>query len=188
VLPTIGNPRNDCPGVEPPLTSLVMRHVTSRLPSQLSVAHENIGYHDEPPRCVAAHSGRDLHAGRAVAKFRDKFWRILALTVPVVFWSGDVQHWLGYNAPTCTGSQLIPTILGKNTSRSTSESAVSDQKRRNVHHHCFKGHIHVAICSVGIATRRFPVGTCSESQPGNTAQHHTALQLSRWNLIWTGSC
>jgi Cu2+-exporting ATPase len=30
----------------------------------------------------------------------------------VVFWSGDVQHWLGYHAPTFTGSRLIPAILG----------------------------------------------------------------------------
>jgi Cu2+-exporting ATPase len=76
------------------------------------VTHENHRYHDEPPRNVGAHSGRDQHAGHAVAKFRDKFWLSLALTLPVVFWSGDVQHWLGYHAPNFTGSQLIPAILG----------------------------------------------------------------------------
>jgi Cu2+-exporting ATPase len=76
------------------------------------VAHKNHGSHDEPPKHVTAHSGRDQHAGHAVANFRDKFWLSLALTAPVVFWSGDVQHWLGYHAPTFTGSRLIPAILG----------------------------------------------------------------------------
>jgi len=47
-----------------------------------------------------------------VAVFRDKFWLCLALTVPVVFWSSEVQHWLGYRAPTFAGSQFIPAILG----------------------------------------------------------------------------
>jgi len=44
--------------------------------------------------------------------FRDKFWLSLALTVPVVFWSTDVQHWLGYTAPSFPGSKFIPAILG----------------------------------------------------------------------------
>jgi len=44
--------------------------------------------------------------------FRDKFWLSFALTIPVVFWSSDVQHWLGYTAPSFPGSNLIPAILG----------------------------------------------------------------------------
>src|SRR3989441_1908651 len=44
--------------------------------------------------------------------FRDKFWLSLALTIPVVFWSTDVQHWLGYTAPSFVGSKFIPAILG----------------------------------------------------------------------------
>jgi Cu2+-exporting ATPase len=47
-----------------------------------------------------------------VAIFRDKFWLSFALTIPVVVWSPDVQHWLGYTAPTFPGSALIPAILG----------------------------------------------------------------------------
>src|SRR5215469_10330186 len=54
----------------------------------------------------------DRHAGHSVAMFRDKFWLSLALTIPVVFWSTDVQHWLGYTAPTLPGSKFIPLILG----------------------------------------------------------------------------
>jgi hypothetical protein len=35
-----------------------------------------------------------------------------ALTIPVVFWSSDVQHWLGYRSPSFPGSNLIAPILG----------------------------------------------------------------------------
>jgi Cu2+-exporting ATPase len=44
--------------------------------------------------------------------FRDKFWLSFALTIPVVLWSSDVQHWLGYTAPSFPGSNWIPPILG----------------------------------------------------------------------------
>jgi Cu2+-exporting ATPase len=44
--------------------------------------------------------------------FRDRFWLSLALTLPVVFWSSEVQQWLGYRALTFSGSELIPAILG----------------------------------------------------------------------------
>src|SRR6266852_8983944 len=42
-----------------------------------------------------AHAAHDRHAGHSVAMFRDKFWLCFALTIPVVFWSSDVQHWSG---------------------------------------------------------------------------------------------
>src|SRR5580704_6287144 len=58
------------------------------------------------------HGSHDRHAGHSVAVFRDKFWLSLALTIPVVFWSADVQHWLGYTAPSFPGSTFIPAILG----------------------------------------------------------------------------
>ena len=44
--------------------------------------------------------------------FRDRFWLSLALTIPVLIWSGDPQHWLGYTAPTFPGSALIPPVFG----------------------------------------------------------------------------
>jgi len=58
------------------------------------------------------HGSHDRHAGHSVAMFRDKFWLSFALTIPVVFWSTDVQHWLGYTAPSFPGSQFIPAVLG----------------------------------------------------------------------------
>lgn len=59
-----------------------------------------------------AHGNHDRHAGHSVAMFRDKFWLSFALTIPVVAWSTDVQHWLGYTAPSFPGSKFIPAILG----------------------------------------------------------------------------
>ena len=58
------------------------------------------------------HGSHDRHAGHSVAMFRDKFWLSFLLTIPVVFWSTDVQHWLGYTAPSFPGSRFIPAVLG----------------------------------------------------------------------------
>src|SRR2546422_8070668 len=59
-----------------------------------------------------ASGSHDRHAGHSDAMFRDKFWLSFALTIPVIFWSTDVQHWLGYTAPSFPGSNLIAPILG----------------------------------------------------------------------------
>jgi Cu2+-exporting ATPase len=55
--------------------------------------------HGMPPKTATAHMGHDRHAGHSVAMFRDKFWLTLILTLPVVAWSGEFQHWLGYTLP-----------------------------------------------------------------------------------------
>jgi Cu2+-exporting ATPase len=44
--------------------------------------------------------------------FRDKFWLSFALTIPVIIWSPEVEHWLGYRAPSFPGSSFIPASLG----------------------------------------------------------------------------
>src|SRR5207247_223481 len=59
-----------------------------------------------------ASGSHDRHAGHSVAMFRDKFWLSFALTIPVIFWSADVQHWFGYRAPSFPGSNLIAPSLG----------------------------------------------------------------------------
>src|SRR5438309_11266257 len=63
-------------------------------------------------KMLNTHRSHDRHAGHSVAMFRDKFWLSFALTIPVIFWSTDVQHWLGYTAPSFPGSKFIPAILG----------------------------------------------------------------------------
>ena len=69
--------------------------------------------HGPAPAGHAEHpQGHDRHAGHSVAMFRDRFWLSLLLTVPVVFWSMDLQEWLGYTAPEFPGSDWIAPILG----------------------------------------------------------------------------
>src|SRR5271163_2995778 len=58
------------------------------------------------------HMTHEGHAGHSVAMFRDKFWLSCAFTIPVIFWSTDVQHWIRYTAPSFPGSKFIPAILG----------------------------------------------------------------------------
>src|SRR5437899_479807 len=58
------------------------------------------------------HGSHERHAGPSVAMLRGKFWLSFALTIPVVFWSTDVQQWLGYTAPFFPGSGFIPAIFG----------------------------------------------------------------------------
>ncbi|MBA4170008.1 MAG: heavy metal translocating P-type ATPase, partial [Chloroflexi bacterium] len=44
--------------------------------------------------------------------FRDKFWLSLALTIPVVLLSHDIQEWVGFSIPMFPGIEYIPAILG----------------------------------------------------------------------------
>ncbi len=79
------------------------------------MTHQATGQPADPHaghKMSAAHASHDRHAGHSVAMFRDKFWLSFALTIPVIFWSSDVQHWLGYRAPSFPGSNLIAPILG----------------------------------------------------------------------------
>jgi Cu2+-exporting ATPase len=82
-----------------------MEHMTHKDHGQASDPHAGHKMSD-------VHGSHDRHAGHSVAMFRDKFWLSFALTIPVVFWSTDVQHWLGYTAPSFPGSKFIPAILG----------------------------------------------------------------------------
>ncbi len=54
----------------------------------------------------------DKHAGHDPEVYRRQFWIVLALTIPVVIWSQEVQVWLGYTAPIFPGSAWIPAIGG----------------------------------------------------------------------------
>src|SRR6266487_3195376 len=82
-----------------------MDHMTHEAHGQ--VADPHAGH-----KMSEGHASHDRHAGHSVAMFRDKFWLSFGLTIPVVFWSTDVQHWLGYSAPSFPGSKFIPPVLG----------------------------------------------------------------------------
>jgi len=75
-------------------------------------AHSDLTSSDAGRAMAGRHFGHGRHAGHSVAMFRDKFWWSLALTIPVVVWSADVQHWLGYTAPLFPGSKWIPAVFG----------------------------------------------------------------------------
>lgn len=60
----------------------------------------------------ASHAAHNKHAGHDPDAFRRQFWIVLALTIPVVIWSAEVQHWLGYTAPTFPGSDWISAVVG----------------------------------------------------------------------------
>src|SRR5258705_9384433 len=75
-------------------------------------AHQPASKASDGYRTAHDHQGHDRHAGHSVAMFRDKFWLSFTLTIPTVIWSPEVQHWLGYTAPTFPGSKFIPAILG----------------------------------------------------------------------------
>jgi Cu2+-exporting ATPase len=65
--------------------------------------------HTEHAGRAAAH---EKHAGHDPEAFKRQFWIVLVLTIPVVIWSAEVQHWLGYTAPVFPGSDWIPPIVG----------------------------------------------------------------------------
>ena len=60
----------------------------------------------------ASGAGHDRHEGHSVAMFRDKFWLSLALTIPVILLSHDIQEWFGYSIPMFPGIEFVPAILG----------------------------------------------------------------------------
>jgi P-type Cu2+ transporter len=57
------------------------------------------------------HGGHGGHGDHA-ARFRDRFWLTLALSIPVIYFSEMFQRLLGYAAPQFPGSDLIPPVLG----------------------------------------------------------------------------
>src|SRR5438270_2979314 len=67
---------------------------------------------DSAHHAHGAHGGHAAHAGHDPNVFRRQFWILLLLTIPVLAWSVDIQHWLGYQAPTFIGSDWIPAVVG----------------------------------------------------------------------------
>jgi P-type Cu2+ transporter len=69
------------------------------------------------PRDQAGHAhgdagAHDKHAGHSVEMFRDRFWLTLAMTIPTLIWSHELQAWFRYTAPAFPGSVLIAPVFG----------------------------------------------------------------------------
>jgi len=63
-----------------------------------------------------SHEGHDEHAGHTdhtghEQMFRTRFWGSLLLSIPVLIFSPALQSWLGYTAPSFTGSTWIPFVF-----------------------------------------------------------------------------
>lgn len=52
------------------------------------------------------------HEGHSVELFRVRFWVTLALTIPVLIYTHEIQEWLGFTPPAFFGSEYIPFLLG----------------------------------------------------------------------------
>ncbi|HEY9229066.1 MAG TPA: heavy metal translocating P-type ATPase [Gemmatimonadaceae bacterium] len=77
--------------------------------------HDEHHHHhvDEPVHAGhAAPASHDKHAGHSVAKFRQKFWIALLLTIPALIWGEMIPHALGFTPPAFPGSQWIPFVFG----------------------------------------------------------------------------
>jgi Cu2+-exporting ATPase len=72
-------------------------------------ARETVGGHGDHAHHQGDHA---LDHGDHAAKFRDRFWLSLVLSLPVVFYSSMVQHWFGYSAPSFPGDGLVAPVLG----------------------------------------------------------------------------
>ena len=58
------------------------------------------------------HEGHDKHAGHSPEGFRNRFWLSLALTLPILYFSDQLQLWLGYTAVAFPGSAWVNPVLG----------------------------------------------------------------------------
>ena len=70
--------------------------------AQLSSSHSD---HKE-------HSKHDQHAGHDPTMFRNRFWLSLVLTVPILYFSEQLQTWLGYSAAQFPGVGWVNPVLG----------------------------------------------------------------------------
>ena len=58
------------------------------------------------------HGGHDKHAGHSPEIFKRRFFICLILTLPVLYFSTQLQTWLGYQAIEFPGSNWVNPILG----------------------------------------------------------------------------
>ncbi|PSM49440.1 copper-translocating P-type ATPase [Chroococcidiopsis sp. CCALA 051] len=75
--------------------------------------HQHQQHADTPHHGHAGHSGHGGHAGHHdPAIFKRRFFICLALTIPILYFSTQLQEWLGYEAIAFPGSNWISPILG----------------------------------------------------------------------------
>lgn len=73
-------------------------------------AHHHEGTGHTAHSAHEGHAGHDKHAGHHTHDFLKRFWVCLIITVPVLFLSPMIQHWLGFNA-SFTGDKYVLLAL-----------------------------------------------------------------------------
>ena len=69
------------------------------------------GDHKADPASHDEHAGHDKHAGHSPEMFRDRLLVSLLLTVPILYFSPQIQEWFGYEAIGFAGSEWVTTVL-----------------------------------------------------------------------------
>jgi len=71
-------------------------------------------HHDEKAHAEHgdAHNGHGDHDHHSPETFRDRFWLSLALTLPILYLSEDIQRWFGYEAITFPGAEWVGPVFG----------------------------------------------------------------------------
>lgn len=67
--------------------------------------------HSSEPSSHNEHAGHDKHEGHSPNMFRDRLLFSLVLTVPILYFSPQIQEWFGYDAIAFTGSEWITPVL-----------------------------------------------------------------------------
>lgn len=73
--------------------------------------HDHSGMHHGTSEHGAV-SSHDKHAGHSPEMFKQRFWVSLLLTLPILYFSPQLQGWLGYEAIAFPGSTWINPVLG----------------------------------------------------------------------------
>ena len=80
------------------------------------MTHPETHHHGEDRMEEPSHSGdhvaHDKHEGHSPEMFRDRLWVSVVLTVPILYFSEQIQAWFGYEAVTFTGSGWVNPVLG----------------------------------------------------------------------------
>ncbi len=77
-------------------------------------AHEaHAGHGDHSTHAAhAGHAAHDKHAGHTPEMFRDRFWLSVVLTLPILYFSHEIQTWFGFEAVHFRGVEWVNPILG----------------------------------------------------------------------------
>lgn len=65
----------------------------------------------DAPHSESGHESHDKHEGHSPAMFRDRFWVSVVLTIPILYFSPQIQEWFGYEAVSFPGSGLVTPVL-----------------------------------------------------------------------------